>query len=96
MSPSPAAALESAAGTTVDINARNKKSVANVSVSAGTAQRTAALKTITPGDRVLAAPMRDIKADWKGWNRAERISAVSIIATLTIAYGLTLVEAFAG
>jgi hypothetical protein len=83
-------------GTTVDINARNKKSVANVSVSAGTAQRTAALKTITPGDRVLAAPMRDIKADWKRWNRAERISAVSIIATLTIVCGLTLVEAFAG
>jgi hypothetical protein len=30
MSSYPAAALESAAGTTVDINARNKKSVANV------------------------------------------------------------------
>ena len=29
MSPYPAAALESAAGTTVDINARNKTSVAN-------------------------------------------------------------------
>jgi hypothetical protein len=94
MSPYPAAALESAAGTTVDINARNKKSVTNVSVSAG-AQRPAALKAIMPGHRVLAAPMRDIKADWKRWNRAERSSAVSIIATLTIGYGLTLVEAFA-
>jgi hypothetical protein len=71
MSPYPAAALESGAGTTVDINSRNKKSVANVSVSAGAAQRPAALKTITLGHRVLAAPMRDIKADWKRWNRAE-------------------------
>jgi hypothetical protein len=96
MSPYPAAALESAAGTTVDINARNRKSVANVAVSAGAAQRPAALKTITPGHRVLAAPMRDIKADWKRWNRAERISAVSIIATLTTVYGLTLVATFAG
>jgi hypothetical protein len=95
MSPYPAAALESAAGTTVDINARNKKSVANGSASAG-AQRPAALKTITPGHRVLAAPMRDIKADWQRWNRAERISAVSIIATSTIICGLTLAEAFAG
>ena len=34
MSPYPAAALESGAGTTVDINSRSKKSVANVSVSA--------------------------------------------------------------
>jgi flavorubredoxin len=93
MSPYPAAALESAAGTTVYINALNKKSVANVSVNAR-AQRPAALKTIMPGHRALAAPMRDIKADWKRWNRAERISAVSIIAT--IVYGLTLVEAFAG
>jgi hypothetical protein len=49
-----------------------------------------------PGHCVLAAPMRDIKAEWKRWNRTERISAVSIIATLTIVYGLTLVEAFAG
>jgi len=40
--------------------------------------------------------MRDIRADWKRWNRAQRISAVSIIATLTIVYGLTVVEAFAG
>jgi hypothetical protein len=96
MSPYPAAALESGAGTTVDINSRNKKSVANVFVSAGAAQRPAALKTITPGHRVLAEPMRDIKADWKRWNRAERISAVSIITTLTIVCGLTLVEAFAG
>jgi hypothetical protein len=95
MSPYPAAPLESAAGTTVDINARNKKSVANVSVNAR-AQRPAALKTIMSGHRVLAAPMRDIKADWKRWNRAKRISAVNIIATLTIVYGLRLVEAFAG
>ena len=64
-------------------------------VSAGP-HRPAALKTIMPGHRVLAAPMRDIKADWQRWNRAERISAVSIIATLTIVYGLTSVEAFAG
>jgi hypothetical protein len=96
MSPYPAAVLESGAGTTVDINSRSKKSVANVAVSAGAAQRPAALKTIAPGHRVLAAPMHDIKADWKRWNRAERISAVSIIATFTIVYGLTLVEAFAG
>jgi hypothetical protein len=95
MSPYPAAALESAPGTTVDINARTKKSVANVSVSAG-AQRPAALETIMPGHRALAVPMRDIKADWKHWNRAERISAVSIIATLTIVCGLTLVEAVVG
>jgi hypothetical protein len=95
MSPYPAAALESGAGTTVDINSRNKKSVANVSVSAG-AQRPAAVKTIMPGHRVLAAPMRDIKADWQRWNRAERISAVSIIATSTIICGLTLVATFAG
>jgi hypothetical protein len=54
------------------------------------------LKTIMPGHRVLAVPMRDIKADWKRWNRAERISAVSIIATLTIVCGLTLVEAVVG
>jgi len=40
--------------------------------------------------------MRDIKADWKRWNRAERISAVSIIVTLTIVYELTLVKAFVG
>ena len=64
-------------------------------VSAGP-HRPAALKTIMPGHCVLAAPMRDIKAEWKRWNRTERISAVSIIATLTIVYGLTLVEAFAG
>jgi hypothetical protein len=95
MSPYPAAALESGAGTTVDINSRNKKSGANVSVSAG-AQRLAAVKTIMPGHRVLAAPMRDIKADWQRWNRAERISAVSIIATSTIICGLTLVATFAG
>ena len=57
-------------------------------VSAGP-HRPAALKT-------LAAPMRDIKADWKRWNRAERISAVSIIVTLTIVYELTLVKAFVG
>jgi hypothetical protein len=69
--------------------------VANVSASAK-AQRPAAFKTIMPGHRVLAAPMRDIKADWKRWNRGERISAVSIIATLTVVYGLTVVEAFAG
>ncbi len=93
MSPYPAAALESAAGTTVDINARNKMSVANVSASAR-AQRPAAFKTIMPGHRVLAAPMRDIKGDWKRW--AERISAVSIIATLTVVYGLAVVDAFAG
>jgi hypothetical protein len=93
MSPYPAAALESAAGTTVDINARNKTSVAN-GCCAGLNHQP--LKTIMPGHRVLAVPMRDIRADWKRWNRAERISAVSIIATLTIVYGLTVVEAFAG
>ena len=64
-------------------------------VSAGP-HRPAALKTIMPGHRVLAAPMRDIKGDWKRWNRAERISAVSIIVTLTIVYELTLVKAFVG
>ena len=69
--------------------------MANVSVSAG-AQPPAALKTIMPGHRVLAAPMRDIKADWQRWNRAERIGAVSMIATSTIICGLTLAEAFAG
>jgi hypothetical protein len=95
MLPYPVAAPESAAGTTVDINARNKKSVTKVSVSA-VAQRPTALKAIMPGHRVLAVPMRDIEADWKRWNRAERISAVSIIATLTIVCGLTLVEAVVG
>jgi hypothetical protein len=77
MSPYPAAALESAAGTTVDINARNKTSVANVFVGAG-AQRPAALKTIMRGHRALAAPMRDIKADWQRWNRrSESVRSVS-------------------
>jgi len=64
-------------------------------VSAGP-HRPAALKTIMPGHRVLAAPTRDIKADWKRWSRAERISVVGIIATLTIVCGLTLVEAVVG
>jgi hypothetical protein len=43
-----------------------------------------------------AGPMRDIKADWKRWSRAERIGAVGIFATLAILYGATLVEAVAG
>ena len=94
MSPYPAVALESAAGTTVDINARNKKSVANVSVSAGPNHQP--LKTIMPGHCALAVLVRDIKADWKRWSRAERISVVGIIATLTIVCGLTLVEAVLG
>jgi hypothetical protein len=40
--------------------------------------------------------MRDIRADWKRWRRVERISAITIIATVAIAYGLTLVGALVG
>jgi hypothetical protein len=40
--------------------------------------------------RVLAAAMRDIKADWKRWSRAERISATAIVATSAIFYGFSL------
>jgi hypothetical protein len=45
---------------------------------------------------LLAMPMRGLKADWKRWSLAERISAVAIVAIVTFAYGLTLVEALAG
>jgi hypothetical protein len=51
---------------------------------------------VVPANGVLAIPMRDIKADWKRWSRAERISAITIIATVTIGYGLTLVGALVG
>jgi hypothetical protein len=45
---------------------------------------------------VLAMPIRDLKADWKRWSRAERISAVAIVAAVIFAYGLSLVETLAG
>ncbi len=98
MSPVPDAALESASGGTVEVDARIKAAPATVPL-ASTALRArapAALNTIVPANGVLAIPMRDIKADWKRWSRAERIGAITIIATVAIGYGLTLVGAQVG
>lgn len=91
------AALESATGTTAEV-ARIQKAMADVPTpfTSIEAHGPAALKTIMPGHGVLAAPMRDIKSDWKRWSQGERIGAIAIIATFTIIYGLTLVEALAG
>ena len=98
MSPVPDAALECASGSTVEVGARIKAARATVP-HASTALRVrapAALNTVVPANGVLAIPMRDIKADWKRWSRAERISAITIIATVTIGSGLTLVGALVG
>jgi hypothetical protein len=99
MSSVPDAALESATGSTVEVDARIKAAPATVphTSTALRAHAPAVLKTVVPANGVLAAvPMRDIKADWKRWSRAERISAITIIATVTIGYGLTLVGALVG
>ena len=92
MSPVPDAALECASGSTVEVDAPIKAAPATVPL-ASTALRVrapAALTAVVPVNGVLAVPMRDIRADWKRWSRAERISALIIIATVTIACGLTL------
>ena len=92
MSHVPDAALECARGSTVEVDARLKAAPATVPL-ASTALRArapAALTTVVPVNGVLAVPMRDIRADWKRRSRAERISAIIIIATVTIACGLTL------
>ncbi len=98
MSPVPDAALECATGSTVEVDARIKAAPATAPL-ASTALRArapAALTTVAPADGVLAIPTRDIKADWKRWSWAERITAITIIATVTIAHGLTLVGRLAG
>ncbi len=97
MSSVPDAALECATGSTVEVGARIKAAPATVPhTSTARARAPAALNTVVPANGVLAIPMRDIKADWKRWSRAERISAITIIATVTIGYGLTLVGALVG
>jgi hypothetical protein len=99
MSSVPDAALECASGSTVEVDARIKAAPATVPHTSTTLRvhAPAALNTVVAANGVLAAiPMRDIKADWKRWSRAQRINAIIIIATVTIAYGLTLVGALVG
>ena len=43
--------------------------------------------------RARPTALRDIKADWKRWSRAERRSAIAIIATVTIVSAVAMVEA---
>jgi hypothetical protein len=43
-----------------------------------------------------AAPKRGIEADWKRWHLADRLSAITIIATSIIVYGFSLLQALDG
>ena len=98
MSPVPDAALEWASGSTVDVDAPIKAAPATVPL-ASTALRARApgtLTTVVPANGVLAVPMCDIKGDWKRWSRAERISAIIIIATVIFGYGLDVGRAHVG
>jgi hypothetical protein len=98
MSPVPDAALECASGSTVEVDARIKAAPATVPL-ASTALRArapSARTTVVPANGVLAVPMHGIKADWKRWSRAERISAIIIIATVIIGYGLDVGRAHVG
>ena len=76
MSPVPDAALECASGSTVEVDARIKAAPATVPLASTVlrARAPGALTTVVPANSVLAVPI-DIKADWKRWSRAERITA---------------------
>jgi hypothetical protein len=58
--------------------------------------RPAAIKTIMPGHRVLAAPMRDIKADWKGLELGGANQCGQHHRDINHRLRIELVEAFAG
>jgi hypothetical protein len=41
-------------------------------------------------------PIHDMKSDWKRWNRAERVSAIALVATFIIIYGSSIVGMLSG
>jgi hypothetical protein len=47
------------------------------------------------GSSLERYPMRDVKSDWKRWSRAERVSAVALVAAFIIC-GSSIFSVLAG